>query len=67
MAQAAPTRLANQSEVLANPNRNDRTNWPRRSNGGQPNDRRYGNRNTRFGRKGGTYVTIASEYEEETT
>ena len=66
MAPAATTRPSNQSAVLANPNRSDRTNWPTRNNGGRPNDRRYENRNTRFGRNGGTYVTIASEYDEET-
>ena len=65
MAPAATTRSPHPTAVLANPNRSDRTNWARRSNGGRPNDRRYGNRNTRFGRNGGTYVTIASEYEEE--
>ena len=67
MAPAATTRPPHPSAVLPNPDRSDRTNWPRRNNGGRPNDRRYGNRNTRFGRNGGTYVTIASEYEDETS
>ena len=66
MAPTATTRSLHPRAVLANPNRSERTNGPRRSNGGRPNDRRYGNRNTRFGRNGGTYVTIASEYEEDT-
>ena len=54
MALAATTRPLNPSAVLPNPNRGDRTNWPRRNNGG-----RYGNRKTYFGRSGGTYVTTA--------
>ena len=66
MAPAATTRPPNLSTAPTNPNRRDRTNWLRRSNGGRPNDRRYRNRNTRFGRNGGTYVTIASEYGEAT-
>ena len=64
MAPIATTRSSHPSALLANPNRSDRTNWPRRNNGGRPNDRRYGNRNTRFCRNGGTRVTIASEYED---
>ena len=66
MAPAATTRPPHPSAVLSNPKRSDQTNLPRRNNGGRSKDRRYGNRNTRFGRNGGTYVTIASEYEEET-
>ena len=63
MAPAASTTPPNPNAVLANPIHSDRTNWPRRSNGGRPNYRRYGNRNTRFGRNGGTYLTIAPEDE----
>ena len=59
-------RPPNPSAVLMNPNRSDRTNWPRRNNGGRPKDRRYGNRNTHFGRSEGTYVTTAPEDERET-
>ena len=66
VAPAATTRPPHPSAVIANPNCSDRTNWPRRNNGGRPNDRRYENRNTRFGRNGGTYVTMASEQDEET-
>ena len=66
MAPAATTRAPHPSAVLANPNRSDRTNWPRRNNGGRPNDRRYGNQNTHFGRSGGTYFTAAPEDEGET-
>ena len=50
MAPAATTRSPHPNAVLTNPNRGNRTNWPRKSNYGRPNDRRYGKRNTRFGR-----------------
>ena len=65
MEPAATTRPPNPSAVLSNPNCIDRTNWSRRSNGGRPNDRRYGNRNARFGCNGGTYVTMEPEDERD--
>ena len=65
MALGGTARTPNRSTVLGNPNHSNRTNWPRRSNGGRPNDRTYGNRNTRFSHNGSTYVTVASEHKEE--
>ena len=66
MAPAATRRHPSPSAVLMSPNRSGRKNWPRRSNGERSNDRIYGTVIQFLVAKAGTYVTVASEYEEET-